>query len=103
MVSINLRIHRIQNLRFMKKNLLFVFFVFSTYTCLQAQDWAIVPGKIKTPWADSVNAAAPHPEYPRPQMVRGNWMNLNGLWNYSILPRSEEAIPSGFQTGTASW
>src|ERR1019366_5690501 len=23
-------------------------------------------------------------EYPRPQMVRSNWTNLNGLWDYAI-------------------
>ena len=81
----------------MKKNLLFVFVFLSSYVCLQAQEWAVVPGRIKTPWADSVNPAAPHPEYPRPQMVRDRWMNLNGLWNYSILPSNEEAIPQNFQ------
>ena len=82
----------------MKKKLLLLCFVFvCCYTSLRAQQWAVVPGKIKTPWADSVNPAAPHPEYPRPQMVRGRWMNLNGLWNYSILPRSGEAIPQNFQ------
>jgi beta-galactosidase/beta-glucuronidase len=97
MVSINLRIDCIQNLRFMKKNLLFVFIFFSSFTCLLAQEWVVVPGRIKTPWADSVNPAAPHPEYPRPQMVRDRWMNLNGLWSYSILPKTTEQPPSNFQ------
>lgn len=26
----------------------------------------------------------PRPEYPRPQMVRPNWMNLNGTWEFEI-------------------
>jgi len=26
----------------------------------------------------------PRPEYPRPQLVRKNWINLNGPWNFSI-------------------
>ena len=83
----------------MKKKILFafIFFNFSGAALLAQTAWQPVPGKIKSPWADSVNAAAPLPEYPRPHMVRGNWMNLNGLWNYSILPRSEEAIPATYQ------
>ena len=26
----------------------------------------------------------PRPEYPRPQMVRQNWINLNGSWEFEI-------------------
>ena len=26
----------------------------------------------------------PRSEYPRPQMVRGNWLNLNGLWDFEF-------------------
>ena len=39
---------------------------------------------MKTPWTDSLDAAHPLPEYPRPQMVRDNWLNLNGPWDYAI-------------------
>ena len=46
--------------------------------------WAPVGNEIKTPWAAEVTPENVHPEYPRPQMVRENWMNLNGLWNYAI-------------------
>ena len=51
---------------------------------LSAQNWAPVGENIKTRWASEVNPSSPLPEYPRPQMVRGEWMNLNGLWNYGI-------------------
>ncbi|HPT11883.1 MAG TPA: glycoside hydrolase family 2 TIM barrel-domain containing protein [Bacteroidales bacterium] len=37
-----------------------------------------------TRWSSEVNPLAPWPEYPRPQMVRNDWMNLNGLWDYAI-------------------
>ena len=38
----------------------------------------------------------PLPEYPRPQMVRPQWSNLNGQWNYAILDREEDYdIPQG--------
>ena len=29
---------------------------------------------------------APHPEYPRPKLVRSEWAPLNGLWDYAIAP-----------------
>lgn len=64
----------------------------------QADSWKIVPGKITTPWAEKVNPAEPHPEYPRPQLVRGNWVNLNGQWNYAIVPKSSsDSKPASFQ------
>lgn len=43
--------------------------------------------RLKTPWIDAVNADAPHTEYPRPQLVRSAWQNLNGQWDYAILPK----------------
>lgn len=39
---------------------------------------------LKTRWAASVTATNVLPEYPRPQMVREQWQNLNGLWDYCI-------------------
>ena len=29
------------------------------------------------------NQNIPRPEYPRPQMKRDNWINLNGEWDYA--------------------
>jgi hypothetical protein len=43
-------------------------------------------GKMKTRWAKDVSQTLPHPEYPRPQLARENWINLNGWWNYGISP-----------------
>lgn len=38
---------------------------------------------LPTPWTeDALNAAVPFPEYPRPQMMRPDWLNLNGMWEY---------------------
>ncbi|QEH42880.1 glycoside hydrolase family 2 protein [Chitinophaga sp. XS-30] len=56
---------------------------------LQAQDtsWQAVPGKITSPWSEQVTPDSVLSEYPRPQFVRDNWMNLNGLWNYAITSR----------------
>lgn len=46
--------------------------------------WKPVDGKIKTSWAEKINPIDVLPEYPRPQMVRENWKNLNGLWDFAI-------------------
>ena len=32
------------------------------------------------------NVSVPRPEYPRPQFVRQEWQNLNGLWEFEIDP-----------------
>jgi beta-galactosidase/beta-glucuronidase len=60
------------------------------HACAQQTDWHLIKTHITTPWAEKVNPKAPLPEYPRPQMVRGNWQNLNGLWNYTIVPRAQK-------------
>lgn len=44
---------------------------------------------LMTKWGETVTADNVHPEYPRPQMVRENWQNLNGLWDYAITDKSE--------------
>lgn len=35
-----------------------------------------------TPWSEQVDPNNVLPEYPRPQMVRQQWVNLNGLWDF---------------------
>ncbi len=47
-------------------------------------EWKPAGDRIKTPWTDNVDPNNVLPEYPRPQMVRGEWMNLNGLWNFEM-------------------
>ncbi|MGH7581778.1 MAG: sugar-binding domain-containing protein [Gemmatimonadales bacterium] len=42
---------------------------------------------IRTRWAASVDPAHVLPSYPRPQLVRTAWINLNGRWDYAITPR----------------
>ncbi len=57
---------------------------------VQAQPPAQAPTPIpsthlKTKWAADVNPDHPLPEYPRPQMERKQWINLNGPWSYAIV------------------
>jgi hypothetical protein len=39
--------------------------------------------RMQTPWAAAVDPNHPLPEYPRPQQVRTQWLNLNGPWEFS--------------------
>lgn len=48
--------------------------------------WKPAGDKIKTPWAERIDVNNTLPEYPRPIMERAEWKNLNGLWEYAILP-----------------
>lgn len=48
--------------------------------------WKPVAGKMLTPWSGQVSSTAPLPEYPRPQLVRPRWQNLNGLWDFAVIP-----------------
>lgn len=60
-------------------------------------DWKYRQGKIVSPWADKVAVQNVHPEYPRPQLVRQNWLNINGLWDYAIVPQSASGTkPAAF-------
>jgi beta-galactosidase/beta-glucuronidase len=61
-------------------SLLVVAFALST----SAADWKPANGPLMTRWAKDVSPKNAHPEYPRPQMVRKDWHNLNGLWDYAI-------------------
>jgi len=44
----------------------------------------LAPTHIRTRWAADVSPTHPWPEYPRPQLVRRAWTNLNGPWQYAI-------------------
>jgi beta-galactosidase/beta-glucuronidase len=78
------------------KNLFILLFSVSSMAHMShAQDWKPAGDKIKTSWAERVNPQKPHPEYPRPQLIRdNNWVNLNGLWSYKIENKDVSNIPT---------
>ena len=57
--------------------------------------WKPAGDKIMTEWASQVDPNNVLPEYPRPIMERGEWKNLNGLWNYAIIEKGQP-IPATF-------
>ena len=56
----------------------------------ETNDWHVAMGPLQTPWAADVSPTNSLPDYPRPQMVRAEWMNLNGLWDYAITADTAE-------------
>ena len=60
-----------------------------------AADWKPAEVSIPTRWTADVSPDNALPEYPRPQMVRPNWTNLNGLWDYAITEK-DVALPEKF-------
>lgn len=52
--------------------------------------WKPAEGPLMTQWAKDVSPGKAHREYPRPQMVRKSWQNLNGLWEYAIVPKDAQ-------------
>ena len=51
--------------------------------------------QLKSRWADEVNANNVHQEYPRPNLVRDSYFNLNGEWEYCINQDSKKAEYNG--------
>ena len=63
-----------------------------------------------TPWGEQLDRERPLPEYPRPQLQRASYLNLNGVWQHAfrisdrrpeqwdgpiVVPFSPEAVLSG--------
>ena len=49
-------------------------------------------GNLVTRWGREVDPARVWPEYPRPQLQRSRWLNLNGTWEYAITPRETNPL-----------
>src|SRR6267142_7220387 len=58
------------------------------------QAWQMQTAPLMTDWAQQVDTNNPLPEYPRPQMVRSNWMNLNGIWQFQA-GATNNPVPTG--------
>ena len=55
----------------------------------QTGGWRAVPcigpgSRMLTPWGENLNPKEVLQEYPRPQLKRTEWANLNGIWEYAI-------------------
>lgn len=64
------------------------FLTASALTALPAA--ASAEPRLETPWTSEVSPDNALPEYPRPQMVREDWENLNGLWQWAPAEEGED-------------
>ena len=82
----------------MKNKLFFSICVamFFTYIANAQTPYEKKTAKLMTVWGENLQATDPVlPEYPRPQMVRDKWLNLNGIWQFQPAANETEAIPKG--------
>src|SRR5690606_16626170 len=62
-----------------------------------SSSWQPQGNRVLSAWAEEVDPANPLPEYPRPQLVRANWQNLNGMWDYTIVPGKLGGMPARYE------
>jgi hypothetical protein len=68
------------------------------FLALGWKPWHMQVAPLMTDWAAQIDPGNVLPEYPRPQMVRADWLNLNGIWDYCPgLPG--DTVPAGRALG----
>jgi beta-galactosidase/beta-glucuronidase len=57
-------------------------------TQASSRDDAVYTSELMTRWGREVTPDNAWRSYPRPQMKRERWLNLNGMWDYAIAPKA---------------
>lgn len=57
--------------------------VVATAPPASAAVWQPKAPPLTTPWTSRVSPTNALPDYPRPQLVRADWQNLNGVWEFA--------------------
>jgi hypothetical protein len=70
-----------------------------------AVEWKPASAPLMTRWGKEVTPENAWREYPRPQLVREAWLNLNGLWEYAIVdrPAGESGVPTADGMPPRAW
>ena len=69
------------------KTIVLVLLISSAANC---QDYKHVEGRLMTSWGEKITPENAWREYPRPQLKRSRWENLNGLWEFTIASKGSE-------------
>lgn len=77
---------------------LLIFLIICTVT--RAQNWQMKQAPLMTEFANDIDPDNVLSEYPRPQMERIEWVNLNGIWEFQPGIGQQEQLPSGSLSGS---
>lgn len=71
---------------------------------ISAQTWEMKQAPLMTEWSKTVqnNPEGAYTSYPRPQMVRDNWQNLNGIWDLAKVAKNY-VMPTARQSNSCMW
>ena len=64
----------------------------------QVRPWKKQTIPVSTPWFEDISPENVWPEYPRPQLERTEWMNLNGIWKLKQDTKGELTMPVDFSS-----
>ena len=67
-----------------------------SFCLLQPAAAQVDGGRLPTRWDRDVSPDHPLPEYPRPQLARTRWANLNGPWDYALTDPAAAAPPAAY-------
>lgn len=81
----------------LSKTVLLFFLAILSSKPLISQDWKPAGNPIFTPWGEKINPESSLPEYPRPQLERSEWKNLNGIWDFTIRAK-HLMMPESFES-----
>jgi len=76
----------------LNKHLSILLFIVLGVSCKQEEviNYKIADNPLLTSWSEKVDPYTPWNQYPRPDMVRPEWLNLNGMWDYAITQKGKK-------------
>jgi len=69
--------------------------IFLSTSVTNAQVWKMGKAALMTSFSSKIDTSNVLGEYPRPQMVREKWLNLNGIWQFQQGSGFTQTVPAG--------